>query len=85
MTDVLDGMFDADGKIPCQIDGGLKCFGHPVGASGLRMIYENYLQLRGLAGDRQRQNGPQLALSHNLGGMPNQNVAAVAIVGLEGA
>jgi len=83
--DVLDGRFDADGKIPCQIDGGLKCFGHPVGASGLRMIYENYLQLRGRAGDRQRQDGPKLALSHNLGGMPNQNVAAIAIVGLEGA
>ena len=51
--DVLDGVFDADGKIPCQIDGGLKCFGHPIGASGLRMIYENYLQLLGRAGPRQ--------------------------------
>src|SRR3546814_5565768 len=36
--DVLDGRFDADGKNPCQIDGGLKCFGHPIGASGIRMI-----------------------------------------------
>jgi acetyl-CoA C-acetyltransferase len=80
--DVLDGFFDADGKVPCQIDGGLKCFGHPIGASGLRMIYENYLQLLGRAGDRQRQTPPSLALSHNLGGMPNQNVSAVAIVGL---
>src|SRR3546814_4384487 len=52
--DVLDGRFDADGKNPCQIDGGLKCFGHPIGASGIRMIYENYLQLLGRAGDRQR-------------------------------
>ena len=42
------------GKIPCQIDGGLKCFGHPIGASGLRMIYEMYLQLLGRAGERQR-------------------------------
>jgi acetyl-CoA C-acetyltransferase len=85
VADVLDGTFDADGKIPCQIDGGLKCFGHPVGASGLRMVYENYLQLLGRAGERQRQDNPKLALSHNLGGMPNQNVSAVAIVGLEGA
>lgn len=84
VRDVLDGVFDADGAIPCQIDGGLKCFGHPVGASGLRMVYENYLQLLGRAGDRQRP-APSLALSHNLGGMPNQNVSAVAIVGLEGA
>jgi acetyl-CoA C-acetyltransferase len=83
--DVLDGVFDADGAIPCQIDGGLKCFGHPIGASGLRMIYENYLQLLGRAGERQRKAPPSLALSHNLGGMPNQNVCAVAIVGLEGA
>ena len=83
--DVLDGMFDADGQIPCQIDGGLKCFGHPIGASGLRMIYENYLQLLGRAGDRQRSTPPRLALSHNLGGMPNQNVSAIAIVGREDA
>ena len=83
--DVLDGVFDADGKIPCQIDGGLKCFGHPIGASGLRMIYENYLQLLGRAGPRQVREQPTLALSHNLGGMPNQNVSAVAIVGMLGA
>jgi acetyl-CoA C-acetyltransferase len=82
--DVLDGKFDADGKIPCQIDGGLKCFGHPIGASGIRMIYENYLQLLGRAGERQRSTPPRLGLSHNLGGMPNQNVSAVSIVGLEG-
>jgi acetyl-CoA C-acetyltransferase len=83
--DVLDGVFDADGAIPCQIDGGLKCFGHPIGASGLRMIYENYLQLLGRAGERQRQEPPVFGLSHNLGGMPNQNVSAIAIVGLLGA
>ena len=80
--DVLDGFYDADGKMPCQIDGGLKCFGHPIGASGLRMLYEMYLQLLGRAGARQRSKHPRLALSHNLGGMPNQNVSAVAIVGL---
>ena len=82
--EVLDGFFDADGKVPCQIDGGLKCFGHPIGASGLRMIYENYLQLLGRAGPRQRATPPRLALSHNLGGMPSQNVAAISIVGLAG-
>ena len=83
--DVLDGVFDADGEIPCQIDGGLKCFGHPIGASGLRMIYENYLQLLGRAGERQRQTPPSLALSHNLGGSPIQKVSSVAIVGLADA
>src|SRR3546814_7037035 len=50
IRDILDGFYDADGKLPCQIDGGLKCFGHPLGASGIRMLYELYLQLRGDAG-----------------------------------
>ena len=81
-TDVLDGTFDADGALPCQLDGGLKCFGHPIGASGLRMLYENYLQLLGRAGARQRRQASSLALSHNLGGMPTQSVSAVAIIGL---
>ena len=47
--DILDGAYDRDGDAPCQIDGGLKCFGHPVGASGLRMAYEIYTQLLGRA------------------------------------
>ncbi len=81
IRDVLDGFFDADGGVPCQIDGGLKCFGHPVGASGLRMVYENYLQLLGRAGARQLRS-PTCGLSHNLGGVPYNGVAAVAIVGL---
>ena len=50
-----DGFYDADGQMPCQIDGGLKCFGHPIGASGLRMLYEMYLQIQGRAGARQLQ------------------------------
>ena len=39
IRDIMDGFYDLDGRIPCQVDGGLKCFGHPIGASGLRMIY----------------------------------------------
>jgi acetyl-CoA C-acetyltransferase len=78
--DVLDGRYDAEGAIPCQIDGGLKCFGHPIGASGLRMVYENYLQLQGRAGERQL-NGPRLGLTHNLGGTPYNNVACISIIG----
>jgi acetyl-CoA C-acetyltransferase len=81
--DVMNGVFDADGQIPCQIDGGLKCFGHPIGASGLRMVYEHYLQLTGRAGPRQLKN-PTLGLSHNLGGVPFNGVCGISIVGLEG-
>ncbi len=85
IKDVLDGFYDADGKVPCQIDGGLKCFGHPIGASGLRMIYEMYLQMQGRAGERQRKQEPRFGLTHNLGGFPQRNVAAISIVGKYGA
>ena len=78
---ILDGVFDRDGDIPCQVDGGLKCFGHPIGASGLRMAYEIYLQLHGRAGKRQLEN-PSMGLTHNLGGHPFRNVASVSVFGL---
>ena len=80
VIDVLDGQFDAEGKVPCQIDGGLKCFGHPIGASGLRMLYEVYLQFERRAGDRQLDD-PVLGLTHNLGGFPASNVSSISIVG----
>jgi acetyl-CoA C-acetyltransferase len=79
--DVLDGVFDFAGAMPCQVDGGLKCFGHPIGASGLRMVYENYTQLLGRAGARQLGT-VSLGLAHNLGGPPSAGIAAVSIVGL---
>ena len=69
--DVLAGDFDADGRLPINPDGGLKSFGHPVGASGLRMLYEAWLQFRGEAGQRQLPD-PHTALTHNLGGRPGQ-------------
>jgi len=82
--DIMDGFYDMTGGVPCQVDGGLKCFGHPIGASGLRMLYEMYLQLHGRAGDRQLQN-PKFGLTHNLGGFPFMNVCSVAIIGKNGA
>ncbi|HMM77168.1 MAG TPA: acetyl-CoA acetyltransferase [Gammaproteobacteria bacterium] len=80
VKDILDGVYDADGTLPCQTDGGLKCFGHPIAASGLRMIYENYLQLLGRAGDRQLSK-VRYGLSHNLGGVTFNGVAAIGIIG----
>lgn len=82
--DVLDGAFELDGRLPVNPDGGLKSFGHPIGASGLRMMYEMWLQLRGEAGERQIDN-PKLGLTHNLGGQPGRCVSFVAIVGRDGA
>jgi acetyl-CoA C-acetyltransferase len=81
VVDVLEGFYDADGPLPCQLDGGLKCFGHPIGASGLRMLYEVYLQMTGRAGERQMRKEPVLGLTHNLGGSPHANVCSVALLG----
>jgi acetyl-CoA C-acetyltransferase len=79
--DVLAGRFDGDGAQPINPDGGLKSFGHPIGASGLRMMYEMWLQLRGEAGPRQIQH-PTLGLTHNLGGAPGRCVSFVSVVGV---
>jgi acetyl-CoA C-acetyltransferase len=78
--DVEAGFFDLNGQIPCQTDGGLKCFGHPIAATGLRMAYECYKQMQGKAEARQIKN-PKLALTHNLGGFPGMAVVSVAILG----
>jgi acetyl-CoA C-acetyltransferase len=80
--DILSGDFELGGRLPVNPDGGLKSFGHPVGASGLRMLYEAWLQLRGQAGKRQLAD-PRTALTHNLGGRPGSCVSFVSIVGTE--
>jgi acetyl-CoA C-acetyltransferase len=79
--DIDAGFYNLDGQIPDQSDGGLKCFGHPIGASGLRMDYEIYKQLQGKADQRQIKN-PKIGLSHNMGGFPAGCVVAITILGL---
>jgi acetyl-CoA C-acetyltransferase len=78
--DVMEGFFDLDGHLPVNPDGGLKSFGHPIGASGLRMMYEMWLQMRGEAGPRQLDH-PKVGLTHNLGGQPGRCVSFVSVVG----
>src|SRR5579862_3062069 len=80
--EVLSGAFERGGDLPVNPDGGLKSFGHPVGASGLRMIFECWLQLRGEAGDRQVDVSRGLALTQNLGGYPGEMVSFVSVVGV---
>lgn len=79
--DVMNGFYDLNGHVPCQVDGGLKCFGHPIGASGLRMIYAMYEQLLERVPEERRVRRLKYGLTHNLGGTPARNVAAVAILG----
>ena len=81
-SDVLAGDFDHDGRLPVNIDGGLKSFGHPIGATGLRMMFECWLQFRGEAGERQME-APKVGLTHNLGGRPGRCVCFIGIVGAE--
>lgn len=78
--DIESGFFTSEGGLPVNIDGGLKCFGHPIAASGLRMIYEVYKQLQGKAGQRQLKK-VDIGLTHSLGGSPGQFVCAVGIFG----
>jgi acetyl-CoA C-acetyltransferase len=66
----------AEGKIPVNVDGGLKSKGHPVGATGVSMAVEITKQLRGEAGPRQVRNA-EIGLTHNVGG--SGQVAAVHI------
>jgi acetyl-CoA C-acetyltransferase len=82
--EVLAGTFDRDGELPVNPDGGLKSFGHPVGASGLRMLYEVWLQLRGQVQEERRiatYGRRNLGLTHNLGGYPGEMVSFVGIFG----
>lgn len=76
---IASGVFELGGELPVNTDGGLKTFGHPTGATGVRMLYENVLQLQGRAGKRQVKN-PTLALSHNIGGHPT--ACGIAILGI---
>ena len=79
--DVEAGSFTlGEGDLPVNPDGGLKCFGHPIGASGLRMIYEVYNQLLGRAGPRQLKKA-DIGITHNLGGRPGSFTASVAVFG----
>ncbi|MCH1614772.1 MAG: acetyl-CoA acetyltransferase [Acidimicrobiales bacterium] len=80
--EALNGTFDLDGDLPVNPDGGLKSFGHPIGASGLRMLFECWLQLRGEAPpERQIDSDKTLGLTHNLGGQPGACVSFVSVVG----
>lgn len=82
VEDINNGFFELSGGLPVNTDGGLKCFGHPVGASGIRMTYEIYKQLQGKVDNPLRQvKNVNRAMSHTFGGAPQ--VTAVLIAGNE--
>ena len=80
--DIENGFFERTGGLPVNVDGGLKCFGHPVGASGIRMTYEIYKQLQGKVDNPARQlKNVHRGLSQTFGGPPQ--IAACLILGNE--
>jgi acetyl-CoA acetyltransferase len=64
---IRSGATEIGGSLPINTDGGCIANGEPIGASGLRQVYENALQLRGDAGDRQVPGSPQVAFTHVYG------------------
>jgi len=64
---LANGWTTIDGRLPVNTDGGCIACGEPIGASGLRQVYENALQLRGLGGGRQVPGDPRTAYSHVYG------------------
>ena len=71
-----------DGELPVNVSGGLKSFGHPIGASGCREAYEIYKQIQGKVNLPSRQiKDVRLGLSHNQGGHPGRFICGVVIYG----
>jgi acetyl-CoA C-acetyltransferase len=73
-----EGIFDADGELPVNTSGGLLSCGHPVGATGIRMVYDIIRQLKGKAGGAQVKNA-QIGLTENMGGPAS--IVAIGIYG----
>jgi acetyl-CoA acetyltransferase len=74
---IAQGRTRIDGTLPVNTDGGCLACGEPIGASGLRQVYENYVQLTGQAGARQVPGDPRMGYSHVYGA---PGVSAVAVV-----
>ena len=74
---LAEGWSEIGGKLPVNTDGGCLACGEPIGASGLRQVYENTVQLRGRGGERQVPNSPKVGYSHVYGA---PGLSAVAIL-----
>ena len=74
---LAEGFTEIGGRLPVNTDGGCLACGEPIGASGLRQVYENVMQLRGLGGGRQVPGNPRTAYTHVYGA---PGVSAVTIL-----
>lgn len=76
---IAEGYTEITGKLPVNTDGGCLANGEPVGASGLRQVYDICHQLRGTAGARQVPNSPKVGYTHVYGapGISGVNILTV--------
>ena len=72
------GLSDLDGRLPINTDGGCLACGEPIGASGLRQVYENVVQLRGAGGERQVRRPVRAAYSQ-VYGAPGVSAAVILV------
>jgi len=80
--DIDAGTFTQEGALPIGLSGGLKSFGHPIGASGAREVYEIYNEILGRAQEPSRQlPNVRLGLAHNQGGHPGMFMSGITIIG----
>lgn len=75
-----DGVLHVDGRLPVNPSGGLKAFGHPIGATGVRMVYEVTRQLQGRSEGAQVPGSPEIGVCQNIGGAGG-NLTAVTVLG----
>lgn len=76
---LLEGRTEITGQLPVNTDGGCIACGEPIGATGLRQIYENTVQLRGRGGTRQVPNKPKTAYSHVYGAPGMSGIAILEV------
>ena len=81
--DISAGAWAQEGEIPVNLSGGLKSFGHPIGASGCREVYEMYKQMQGKAQLPSRQlKNCRMGVAHNQGGHPGKFQCAMCVIGV---
>jgi acetyl-CoA acetyltransferase len=76
---LVEGRTELDGTLPINTDGGCIACGEPIGATGLRQVYENVTQLRGRAGSRQVSGNVKTAYSHVYGAPGLSGVAILEV------
>jgi acetyl-CoA C-acetyltransferase len=74
---IREGVTTFDGQLPVNVSGGLKAKGHPIGATGIGMMIEIFLQIRGQARERQVKKNVDIGVVENHGGTGSVSIVTV--------